>query len=393
MMTLPTVERKQRSIDPIEEAALLEAIDRWLNKEVKPVVMKLEHDDIYPHQLVEDMKQMGLFGAVIDPKWGGLGLPASTYAKIVTRISEVWMSLTGIFNSHLMMAILVEKYGTTEQQNRLLPRMVTGELKGGIGLTEPDTGTDLSAIRTRAQKSGDHYLVNGTKTWISNGIEGNCFAVLVKTNPNAEPQRKGLSMFIMEKGEGFTVSRKLEKLGYKGIDSAELVFNDFKVPTNNLISQEGDGFYCAVGGLELGRINVAARGVGIAKAALDASVQYAQLRKTFGKPISEHQAIQLKLGEMATRVEAARLLVESAAKAYDLAQRCDMEAGMAKYFASEAALENATEAMRIHGGYGYSKEYPIERLFRDAPLLCIGEGTNEMQRIIIARQLVSRNPI
>jgi len=392
-MTLPTVERKQRSIDPIEEAALLEAIDRWLNKEVKPVVMKLEHDDIYPHQLVEDMKQMGLFGAVIDPKWGGLGLPASTYAKIVTRISEVWMSLTGIFNSHLMMAILVEKYGTTEQQNRLLPRMVTGELKGGIGLTEPDTGTDLSAIRTRAQKSGDHYLVNGTKTWISNGIEGNCFAVLVKTNPNAEPQRKGLSMFIMEKGEGFTVSRKLEKLGYKGIDSAELVFNDFKVPTNNLISQEGDGFYCAVGGLELGRINVAARGVGIAKAALDASVQYAQLRKTFGKPISEHQAIQLKLGEMATRVEAARLLVESAAKAYDLAQRCDMEAGMAKYFASEAALENATEAMRIHGGYGYSKEYPIERLFRDAPLLCIGEGTNEMQRIIIARQLVSRNPI
>ena len=303
------------------------------------------------------------------------------------------MSLTGIFNSHLMMAILVEKYGTPEQRDRLLPRMVTGELRGGIGLTEPDTGTDLSAIRTKAQKQGDYYLVNGTKTWISNGIEGNCFAVLVKTNPNIEPQRKGLSMFIMEKGEGFTVSRKLEKLGYKGIDSAELVFNDYKVPTSNLIAQEGDGFYCAVGGLELGRINVAARGVGIAKAALDASVQYSQLRKTFGKPIAEHQAIQLKLGEMATRVEAARLLVESAAKAYDQAERCDMEAGMAKYFASEAALENATEAMRIHGAYGYSKEYPIERLFRDAPLLCIGEGTNEMQRIIIARQLVARNPV
>jgi alkylation response protein AidB-like acyl-CoA dehydrogenase len=392
-MTLPAVERKQRSIDASEEAALLEAIDRWLSKEVKPQVMKLEHDDTYPQQLVEDMKQMGLFGAVIDPKWGGLGLPASTYAKIVTRISEVWMSLTGIFNSHLMMAILVEKYGTPEQRDRLLPRMVTGELRGGIGLTEPDTGTDLSAIRTKAQKQGDYYLVNGTKTWISNGIEGNCFAVLVKTNPNIEPQRKGLSMFIMEKGEGFTVSRKLEKLGYKGIDSAELVFNDYKVPTSNLIAQEGDGFYCAVGGLELGRINVAARGVGIAKAALDASVQYSQLRKTFGKPIAEHQAIQLKLGEMATRVEAARLLVESAAKAYDQAERCDMEAGMAKYFASEAALENATEAMRIHGAYGYSKEYPIERLFRDAPLLCIGEGTNEMQRIIIARQLVARNPV
>ncbi len=392
-MTLPTVERKIRTIDASDEAALLDAIDRWLDKEVKPQVMKLEHDDIYPRQLVEDMKAMGLFGAVIDPKWGGLGLPASTYAKIVTRISEVWMSLTGIFNSHLMMAMLVEKYGTPEQQQRMLPKMVTGELKGGIGLTEPDTGTDLSAIKTRAVKHGEHYLVNGTKTWISNGIEGNCFAVLVKTNPQADPARKGLSMFIMEKGEGFTVSKKLEKLGYKGIDSAELVFNDYKVPTQNLLANDGDGFYCAVGGLELGRINVAARGVGIAKAALDESVKYAQMRKTFGKPIAEHQAIQLKLGEMATRVEAARLLVESAAKAYDFGQRCDMEAGMAKYFASEAALENAIEAMRIHGGYGYSKEYPIERLLRDAPLLCIGEGTNEMQRIIIARQLVARNPI
>ena len=392
-MTLPTVERKIRTIEAGDEAALLEAIDRWLDKEVKPHVMKMEHDDIYPRQMVEDMKAMGLFGAVIDPKWGGLGLPASTYAKIVTRISEVWMSLTGIFNSHLMMAMLVEKYGTQEQKERMLPRMVTGELKGGIGLTEPDTGTDLSAIKTKAVKSGDHYLINGTKTWISNGIEGNCFAVLVKTQPNADPPRKGLSMFIMEKGEGFTVSKKLEKLGYKGIDSAELVFNDYQVPENNLIAGEGDGFYCAVGGLELGRINVAARGVGIAKAALDESVKYAQMRKTFGKPIAEHQAIQLKLGEMATRVEASRLLVESAARAYDSGLRCDMEAGMAKYYASEAALENALEAMRIHGAYGYSKEYPIERLLRDAPLLIIGEGTNEMQRIIIARQLVARNPI
>ncbi len=392
-MTLPIVHPKLRTIESSEESALLDAIERWLEKEVKPHVMKLEHDDIYPRQMVEDMKALGLFGAVIDPKWGGLGLPASTYAKIVTRISEVWMSLTGIFNSHLMMAMLIEKYGTTEQQERFLPRMVTGELKGGIGLTEPDTGTDLSAIKTKGVKQQDHYLINGTKTWISNGIEGNCFAILVKTKPNAEPARKGLSMFIMEKGEGFTVSKKLEKLGYKGIDSAELVFNDFKVPLNNLIADDGDGFYCAVGGLELGRINVAARGVGIAKAALDASVAYSQIRKTFGKPISQHQAIQLKLGEMATRVEASRLLVESAAKAYDTGQRCDMEAGMAKYFASEAALENAMEAMRIHGGYGYSKEYPIERLLRDAPLLCIGEGTNEMQRIIIARQLIERNPI
>lgn len=392
-MALPSTQRPLRHTDPVEEAALLDAIERWLDKVVRPQVMKLEHDDIYPHEMVKDMKAMGLFGAVLDPEWGGLGLSSSTYAKIVMQISTVWMSLTGIFNSHLMMAMLVEKYGTLEQKQRLLPRMATGELRGGIGLTEPDAGTDLAGIRTRAVRDGDHYVINGTKTWISNGIEGNCFAVLVKTNAAAEPARRGLSMFIMEKGPGFTVSRKLEKLGYKGIDSAELVFDNYRVPANNLIAAEGDGFYCAVGGLELGRINVAARGAGIAKAALDESVKYAQMRKTFGKPIAQHQAIQLKLGEMATRVEASRLLVEAAAQAYDAGRRCDMEAGMAKYFASEAGLENAMEAMRIHGAYGYSKEYPIERLLRDAPLLCIGEGTNEMQRIIIARQLVERNPI
>jgi alkylation response protein AidB-like acyl-CoA dehydrogenase len=379
--------------DPVEEAALLDAIERWLEKDVRPKVMKLEHDDLYPREMVERMKEMGLFGAVLDPGWGGLGLSASTYAKIVMKISEVWMSLTGIFNSHLMMAILVEKFGTDEQKRRFLPRMAAGELRGGLALTEPDAGTDLGAIRLRAVRQGDDYVVNGTKTWISNGIEGNCLAVLARTDASAQPPRKGLSMFIMEKGPGFTASRKLEKIGYKGIDSAELVFEDFRVPAANLIGGEGQGFYCAVSGLELGRINVAARGAGVAKAALDASVRYAQLRKTFGKPIAEHQAIQLKLGEMATRVEAARLLIEQAARAYDEGRRCDMEAGMAKYFASEAGLENALEAMRIHGAYGYSKEYPIERLLRDAPLMCIGEGTNEMQRIIIARQLIERNPV
>jgi alkylation response protein AidB-like acyl-CoA dehydrogenase len=393
-MGVSEVARAPRHTDPAEEAALLEAIERWLEKEVRPHAMKLEHDDLYPHQMVAQMKEMGLFGAVLDPKWGGLGLSASTYAKIVMKISTVWMSLTGIFNSHLMMAVLVEKFGTEEQKQRFLPRMASGELRGGLGLTEPDAGTDLGGgIRTRAVKEGDHYVVNGTKTWISNGIEGNCCAVLVRTNPDAQPPRKGLSMFIMEKGPGFTASRKLEKIGYKGIDSAELVFDNFRVPAANLIGGEGQGFYCAVSGLELGRINVAARGAGIAKAALDESVKYAQMRKTFGKPICEHQAIQLKLGEMATRVEAARLLIEQAAQAYDAGKRCDMEAGMAKYFASEAGLENALEAMRIHGAYGYSKEFPIERLVRDAPLMCIGEGTNEMQRIIIARQLIERNKI
>jgi alkylation response protein AidB-like acyl-CoA dehydrogenase len=390
-MQLEQPPRPVRHTDPAEEQAILDAIQRWLDKDVRPHVMKLEHDDVWPAGMVEQMKAFGLFGAVIDPKWGGLGLSASTYAKIVSRISEAWMSLTGIFNSHLMLAILVEKFGTDEQKRRWLPKMCAGELRGGLALTEPDCGTDLSAVRTRALKRGDHYVVNGTKTWISNGIQGSAFAVLVRTDPDAHPARKGLSMFVMEKGPGFKPSRKLEKLGYKGIDSAELVFEDFSVPAANLIGEEGQGFYLAVSGLELGRINVAARGVGIAKSALDEAVRYAQLRKTFGKPICEHQAIQLKLGEMATRAEAARLLVEAAAQAYDAGRRCDMEAGMAKYFATEAALENATEAVRIHGGYGYSKEFPVERLYRDAPLLCIGEGTNEMQRIIIARQLVERN--
>jgi alkylation response protein AidB-like acyl-CoA dehydrogenase len=301
------------------------------------------------------------------------------------------MSLAGIFNSHLMMAVLIERFGDDAQRERFLPRMCSGEVRGGLALTEPDAGTDLQGIRTRATREGDHYVVNGTKTWISNGIEGSCFAVLVKTDVGADPPRRGMSMFIMEKGKGFTVSRKLEKLGYKGIDSAELVFDHYCVPADNLIGGEGRGFYLAVGGLELGRINVAARSVGIANAALREAVRYAQLRKTFGKPIGEHQAIQLKLGEMATRVEASRLLLENAARAYDAGERCDMEAGMAKYFASEAAAENAFEAMRIHGAYGYAKEFPIERLYRDAPLLCIGEGTNEMQRIIIARQLIARN--
>ena len=385
--------RPLRVTDPETETQMLDQISRWLKKDVELHVMKMEHDDVYPHAMVEQMKAFGLFGAVIDPKYGGLGLSASTYAKIVTRISEVWMSLTGIFNSHLMMATLVEKFGNDEQKNRFLPRMASGELRGGLGLTEPDAGTDLSALKLKAENKGDHYLVNGTKTWISNGIEGSCFAVLARTSASPESPRRGLSMFIMEKGPGFAHSKKLEKIGYKGIDSAELVFDNYQLPASNLLAAEGQGFYLAAGGLELGRINVAARGVGIANAALKESVKYAQMRKTFGKPICEHQAIQLKLGEMATRCEASRLLVEQAAKAYDAGLRCDMEAGMAKYFASESALENSIEAMRIHGGYGYSKEYPIERLFRDAPLMCIGEGTNEMQRIIIARQLIERNRI
>ena len=375
------------------EAEILGAIDRWLEREVAPHAVKLEHDDVWPAAMVEGMTKLGLFGATISPQYGGLGLPAAIYTQIVTRISEVWMSLTGIFNSHLMMALLVERYGSPELKSKYLPRFAAGEIRGGLALTEPNAGTDLQAIRLRARREGDSYVLNGTKTWISNGIQGSCFAVLAKTDPDAQPRHKGMAMFLCEKGPGFSASRKLEKLGYKGIDSAELVFQDFRLPAGNIIGEEGRGFHQAVGGLELGRLNVASRGVGVAKAALDEAVKYAQQRHTFGKPIAEHQAIQLKLGEMATRVEAARLLVKSAAEIYDRGERCDMEAGMAKYFATEAAFENAHEAMRIHGGYGYSKEFTVERLYRDAPLLCIGEGTNEMQRIIIARQLVQRNKI
>jgi alkylation response protein AidB-like acyl-CoA dehydrogenase len=375
------------------ESEILGAIDRWLEREVAPHAAKLEHEDVWPAKMVEGMKKLGLFGATISPEYGGLGLSAGVYTQIVSRISEVWMSLTGIFNSHLMMALLVEKYGSPFLKKSFLPRFATGEIRGGLALTEPNAGTDLQAIRLRARREGDSYVLNGTKTWISNGIQGSCFAVLVKTDPDAQPRHKGMAMFLCEKGPGFSASRKLEKLGYKGIDSAELVFQDYRVPAANLIGEEGRGFHQAVGGLELGRLNVAARGVGVATAALDEAVRYSQQRQTFGKPICEHQAIQLKLGEMATRVEAARLLVKNAAEIYDRGERCDMEAGMAKYFATEAAFENAHEAMRIHGGYGYSKEFAVERLYRDAPLLCIGEGTNEMQRIIIARQLVQRNKI
>jgi len=377
-----------------DETQMLDAISRWLERDVRPKVRDLEREDVYPEEMVEAMKTLGLFGATIPAEYGGLGLPAATYAKIVATIAEVWMSLTGIFNSHLIMAAAVARFGTEPQKRRFLPKFASGEIRGGLALTEPDCGTDLQAIRTRAVRDGDSYVINGTKTWISNGIHGGCVALLVKTNPAAEPRHRGMSMFIAEKREGFKVSRQLHKLGYKGIDSAELIFEDYRVPADCLIGgEEGRGFHHAVGGLELGRINVAARGVGVANAALKEAVAYSQVRKTFGKPICEHQAIQLKLGEMATRCEAARLLLENAARAYDSGERCDMEAGMAKYFASEAALENSIEALRIHGGYGYSTEFNVERYYRDAPLMCIGEGTNEMQRIIIARQLIERNRI
>ena len=378
----------------MSDADVLDAVDRFLDREVRPHVARLEHDDVWPEEIVAGMAALGLFGATIGPDHGGLGLPAITYARIVERVARVWMSLAGIFNSHLIAAAAVERFGTEAQRRALLPDMASGAKRGGLALTEPDCGTDLQAIRMRAVRDGDGYVLNGTKTWISNGLHGHVFAVLVKTDPAAEPVHRGMSLFLLEKGPGFAAGRKFEKLGYKGIDSAELIFEGHRAGADRLIGGiEGKGLTHTLAALELGRVNVAARGVGVAQAALDEALRYSQIRRTFGKPICEHQAIQMKLADMATRTEAARLLTEAAARAYDRGGRTSLETSMAKLFASEAAVENSLEAMRVHGGYGYSKEFPVERLYRDAPLLVIGEGTSEVQRMVIARQLIERNPV
>ena len=375
-----------------DDQIVLDAVDKFLEREVKPIARDFELADEYPHEMVDKMKTLGLFGATISPEYGGMGLSAATYAQVVERVSAVWMSVCGIFNSHLIMCAALEKFGTPELKEKYLPRMATGELRGGIALTEPDCGTDLQAIRTRAPKEGDDYLISGTKQWITNSVEGNILAVLVKTDWNVEPRHRGMSLLLVEKSMGYT-AHKLKKLGYRGVDTGEVVFDEARVPAGNLIGEaEGKGLQQILSGLALGRINVAARGVGVARAAMDASIEYAQVRKTFGEPIGSHQAIQIKLADMATKVEAARLLTEKAALAYDSGERCDLEAGMAKLFATETAMENSNEALRIHGAYGYSPENVVERYYRDAPLLVVGEGTNELQRIIIARQLLERNP-
>lgn len=376
-----------------EERLIFDTIERFLAKDVTPFVRQLEHDDEYPQAITDRMKELGLFGLMIDPEYGGFGVSALTYARVIEMISASWMSVAGILNSHMIMAMTVQRCGTAEQKAHYLPRFATGELRGGIGLTEADCGTDLQAIRTTARRDGDDYVVDGAKMWITNSGSGNTILLLVKTDLDAQPRHRGMSLLIAEKGPGFIVSRKLDKLGYKGVDTCALTFEGYRVPADRLVGgSEGRGLQQILGGLELGRINVAARGVGVAHAALMEAVAYAQTRKTFGKPIAEHQAIQLKLGEMATRTAASRLLTQAAAAAYDRGERCDMEAGMAKYAATEAAMENAAEAVRIFGAYGYSKEYNVERLYRDAPLLVIGEGTNEIQRIIIAQQLIARHP-
>tara|TARA_B110000027_G_scaffold70646_1_gene75517 strand:- start:325 stop:1497 length:1173 start_codon:yes stop_codon:yes gene_type:complete len=374
-----------------DEKLIIDSVNKFLERDVKPFVREFESEDKYPQLIADKMADLGLFGATISPEYGGLGLSAVTYSKIVENVSAVWMSVSGIFNSHLIMCAAVERFGTKEMKEFYLPKFASGELRGGIALTEPDCGTDLQAINTKAVKENNSYIINGNKTWITNSVQGDILAVLVKTNTDIKPAHKGMSLILVEKKDGF-VPRKLKKLGYKGIDTGEVQFENVRVSSSNLIGEfEGKGLKQILAGLELGRINVAARGVGVSRAALEDSILYSKTRKTFGKPICEHQSIQIKLAEMATRLEASRLLTLQAAEAYDSGNRSDLQAGMAKLFATETALFNATEAMRIHGGFGYSPEYNVERYYRDAPLLAIGEGTNELQKLIIAKQLVSDN--
>jgi alkylation response protein AidB-like acyl-CoA dehydrogenase len=372
-----------------EQEHLLSMIREFTKRDIKPVARELEHKDEYPFEIVERMKELGLFGLLIPEEHGGAGVDLTTYALVVEEITRVWMSVAGIMNSHLIMAYIVANYGTQKQKEYFLPYFATGEKRGGVALTEPNAGTDLQSIETTAVRDGDHYIVNGSKMFITNARHGNTFALLVKTDKNIQPRHKGISLFIAEKGPGFNVVRDLEKLGYKGLKTCELSFEDYRVPAANLVGgEEGKGFYHLLSAMEVGRINVAARGLGIARASFEDAIAYAQQRVQFGKPICQHQAIQLKLADMATRIEAARLLVINAASKKDQGDRADLEAGMAKLFATEAGLYCSTEAMRIHGGYGYINEFDVERYYRDAPLMILGEGTNELQRLIIAKQLL-----
>lgn len=374
-----------------DSAAMLDAIEQWAEKELRPVARKYDQADEYPAEIVEQMKELGLFGATISEEYGGLGLSAWTYAQIVVKVSSIWMAPCGIFNSHLIMAAAIERGGTEEQKREWLPRMASGEFRGSLGLTEPNAGSDLQAIRTVARRDGDDYVVNGGKTWITNSLHGHGTLLLVKTDPKAEPRHKGMSLLIAPKGPGFAVN-KLKKMGYRAIDTCEIDLQDYRVPAANLLGGvEGRGFAQTAGGLELGRINVAARGAGIAEGALLMALRYAQERSAFGKPIFQHQAIQLKLADMVTQVEGAKRLIEQAARKYDAGERCDLEAAMAKLAGSEAGVFCAQEGMRIFGGYSYSVEYEIERFYRDSMLMCIGEGSNEILRQVIAKQLAERH--
>lgn len=377
-----------------EETAIVAVVRDFVDREVKPVAQELDHTNTYPEKLIDQMKQLGIYGLAIPEPWGEAKVSTPCYAAVTEELSRGWMSLAGAMGGHTVVAKLLLDYGTQEQRDRYLPRMATGELRATMALTEPGGGSDLQSMRTTARRVGDDYIVNGSKTWISNARRSDLVALLCKTDPTAEPAHRGISVLLVEKGPGFTVSRDLPKLGYQGVESCELSFDDMRVPVSAVLGGvEGAGFAQMMRGLEVGRIQVAARALGVGQAALDDSIRYAQQRESFGKPIWQHQSVGNYLADMATKLTAARQLVYYAARRYDSGERADMEAGMAKLFASETAMEIALNAVRVHGGYGYSTEFDVERYFRDAPLMIVGEGTNEIQRAVIARQLISRNRI
>ena len=385
-MTLTSTETRNQMANLVRE---------FVRRDVEPVASHYENEDIYPQELVDKMADMGLFGIMIPEEYGGLGLDYTTFAIIFEELSKGWMSLTGPIGTHHILAYVISTYGTEEMKQRFLPKMAEGVIRGGLALTEPGGGSDMQNLETSAVKDGEEYVINGNKMFISNGASGNAFAVLARTDKTVQPPHRGISCFVVEKpAVGFTVAQKLDKLGYRGIDTTELVFDNVRIPTENLVGEvEGKGFGQVMSGLEGGRINVAARAVGVATAAFDAAIKYAQQRESFGQPIAQHQAIQLKLADMATEIEAARLLTYEAARKKDSGERVDLEAGMAKLFASEMCGRVTMEAMRIHGGYGYIKDYPLERYYRDAPLMIIGEGTNEIQKLVIARRLLRKYQI
>ena len=385
---IPTNESTTASTDPDVRREIIETVRRFVAKEVIPVASEFEHEDRFPEDIVEQMKALGLFGVTIPEEYGGLGLDLLTYVGVIEELAYGWMSLTGIINTHTMVATLLMRHGNDEQKQRLLPSMATGERRGALSLSEPDAGSDTRNVSCKAVRDGDEYIVDGTKAWVTNGERAALVALIARTE-------EGISTFVVEKEpgpsfEGISVSKNVGKLGYRGVETVEMSYAGHRVPAANLVGDPGRGLPQILGVLEVGRINIASRAVGVARAAFDAALSYAQDRVTFGKPIAEHQAIQLKLADMATRLEAARLLTRNAAERKAAGLRCDVEAGMAKLFASETALELATESMRIHGGVGYTTDLPVERYYRDAPLMVIGEGTNEIQRLVIARGLLAR---
>jgi alkylation response protein AidB-like acyl-CoA dehydrogenase len=390
-----------------EQKAIIEMVRQFVDEQILPKAEHYDAADEFPEPIVEQMKELGLFGVTIPEEYGGMGLDLTTYTMIVEELSRGWISISGVVNTHFIGSYLLMKFGTDEQKERLLPKMATGEIRAAFSLSEPELGSDVQAIKTSAVKSGEHYEINGQKMWVTNGLLSGVVFVLAKTDREADPPYKGMTCFVCEKEPGasentgdhagLTVPPKIKKMGYKGVESTELVFDGYKCPAGMILGGEeaglGKGFTQMMDALEVGRVNVAARGVGIAQRALELGLRYSQERKAFGKPIAQHQAIQFKLADMATKVEAARLLTLKAARMKDAGERSDLEAGMAKLFASETGKEVVEDAFRIHGGYGYSKEYEIERLYRDAPLLLIGEGTSEIQRMVIGRKLLQRHKI